>query len=231
MFRTIQWEITKGIAWLVIQQPPSNKMDRLFFAELKTLVTEVIPGADFRALIIHGKGRHFSSGADIDDLLSGVKEAGVSGPDVVSEIPAFLRENNQHFLFFKDLKVPVIAAIQGVCLGSALELAMFCHFRVCADGALLALPEVSFNLMPGCGGTQNIVPLAGRGRSLQYLLEGNNLGAAEALDAGLVDKVVPRKALYETCIQLAESMVAGYDSAKRDYYLRRMFHQNDHEGK
>lgn len=231
MFRTLHWEINQGIAWLVLKQPPSNRMNRLFFAELKALVSEVIPAADFSALIIHGQGRHFSAGADIDDLLSGVKEDG--NPEAMggTEVPAFLRDNNQSFVYFQTLKVPVIAAIHGVCLGSALELAMFCHFRICAEGALLALPEVSFNLMPGCGGTQNFTHLAGRTASLETLLEGKNMNATEALSTGIVDKVVPGKMLFDTCKQLALSLSVNYDKDLRDYYLRRMLTQYDHERK
>lgn len=206
---------------MALYQPPSNRMDRLFFAELKTLIHEVIPVEDFGALIIHGQGRHFSSGADIEDLLSGIGEAEGHSAGKEDEIPAFLLENNQHFCFFEELNVPVIAAIQGVCLGSALELAMFCHFRICAEGALLALPESSFNLMPGCGGTQTFTRLAGSSLSLQFLLEGKNMDAQEALSAGIVDRVVPRKELYPYCEKLAAALQENYQKERRDYYLRR----------
>ncbi len=219
MFQTIHWEVNNGLAKLALRQPPSNRMDRLFFTELGELVTSVIPETSFGALIIHGTGRHFSSGADLDDLLAGVGEAGV-GSD---EVPDFLRENNQHFLYIKNLKVPVIAAIQGVCLGSALELALCCHFRICAEGSLLALPEVSFNLMPGCGGTQTLTQLIGKNAALQLILEGGNLGANEALAAGLVDKVVDRHHLMNTAETLAAAIADGYHKDKRDFYLRRNF--------
>jgi enoyl-CoA hydratase/carnithine racemase len=223
MFQTIHWEINEGLATLTLQQPPSNRMDRLFFAELEHLVTQVIPAASFNAVIVCGQGRHFSSGADIDDLLSGVRDAAGMGNEESEEVPVFLQENNKNFLFFHDLEVPVIAAIQGVCLGSALELAMFCHFRICAEGALLALPEVSFNLMPGCGGTQTLVHLAGRSTALQLMLEGRNLNAEEARAAGVVDIVVSRKALMATAEQIAHALTNDYHKDKRDYYLRRTF--------
>lgn len=225
MFQTIKWEINNGLAKLALMQPPANRMDRVFFGEMGTLITEVIPAAKFNALIVHGTGRHFSSGADLEDLLASVSSASDSTKS--DAVPDFLSENNKHFLFFQQLNVPVIAAIQGVCLGSALELAMFCHFRICAEGSLLALPEVSFNLMPGCGGTQTLVQLVGRSLALQLILEGRNLNAAEGLEAGITDMVVPRKALMETAERMAVTLSKNYQKEKRDYYLRRIFQANE----
>ena len=217
MFQTIHWEQRNGIAWLTLNQPPSNNMNAAFFRELSRLVDDVLPHADFNALIIRGEGRHFSSGADLDDLLNRVNKAS-DEPDV----PLFLKENNRTFLALNKLRVPVIAAIQGVCLGSALELALFCHFRICGETALLGLPEVSFNLMPGCGGTQLLPKLLTRASALSMMLGGANLNAREALQSGLVDRVVPNAELLTYCEQLAGRIGRNYDVDKKTYYCRHL---------
>ena len=228
MFKTLNWNLAEGIGFLELRQPPSNRMDRIFFDELHELTTRVIPSEMPAALIIYGSGRHFSSGADIDDLLRGV----VDSPEMSENkgAPDFLVHNNKSFLFFYELKIPVIAAIQGVCLGSALELALFCHFRICSDNALLALPELSFNLMPGCGGTQTLPSICGHNTALQLMLEGRSMDAAEAHLLGIADRVVPKKELLPSAIALAKLLMTDYHPDKRPYYLKKYFENHEFQG-
>lgn len=220
MLKTIQWEINNGSGLLTLNQPPSNKMNKLFFEELKMLTSEVIPASGISSLIIHGSGRHFSSGADIDDLLGAIHFAPDDSKKPV-KVPDFLEENRRSFFFFEALDIPVIAAIQGVCIGSALELAMFCHFRICAEGALLALPEVSFNLMPGCGGTQKLQQLAGKNRALELMLDGRNFSPEEALEWGIVDMVVTKKELMNIASSLAQAVSVNYKKEIKEFYLKK----------
>jgi enoyl-CoA hydratase/carnithine racemase len=228
MFKTLNWKLSEGIGFLELRQPPSNRMDRIFFDELHDLTTRVIPSEMPAALIIYGSGRHFSSGADIDDLLRGVADS----PEMAENkgVPDFLIHNNKSFLFFYELKIPVIAAIQGVCLGSALELALFCHFRICSDNALLALPELSFNLMPGCGGTQTLPAVCGRSTALQLMLEGRSMDASEALELGITDRVVARKELLSSAIALAKQLITDYHPDKRPYYLKKYLAYHELQG-
>lgn len=228
MFKTLNWKVSEGIGFLELRQPPSNRMDRIFFDELHELTTRLIPSEMPAALIIHGSGRHFSSGADIDDLLRGVADS----PEIAgnTDVPDFLVHNNKSFLFFSELNIPVIAAVQGVCLGSALELALFCHFRICSDNALLALPELSFNLMPGCGGTQTLPLICGRNTALQLMLEGRSMDAAEALKLGIADQVVSKKELLASAITLAKQLMTNYHRDKRSYYLKHYLEQNEFQG-
>ena len=112
----------------------------------------------------------------------------------------------------ENLGKPVIAAINGYALGGGLELAMACTFRYAAEHARLGLPECSLGLIPGFGGTQRLPRLVGRGRALELILTGNPITAAEALAAGLVEKVVPGTELMaatrETAARIADP-VAG----------------------
>ncbi|MBN1496983.1 MAG: enoyl-CoA hydratase/isomerase family protein [Spirochaetes bacterium] len=155
-----------------------------------------------RGIVIRGAGRHFSSGADLDDLRNAVSDRG-------ARAPALLRNNLSAFGFFENCGVPVVAAIQGVCLGSAFELALACHARVCGAGSVLGLPESTFGLMPGCGGITRMLSLAGRARTLELVLSGATFTAEEALAWNLVDVVTPRKHVIAGAVEMIERITAG----------------------
>jgi enoyl-CoA hydratase/carnithine racemase len=163
---------------------------------------------------MYGRDRHFSSGADLDDLLGSLRGR-EAGP--------LLLDNLSSFRFFENLPVPVVAAIRGVCLGSGLELALFCHARICGAGAVLGLPETGFGLIPGCGGILNLAALAGRQRALETVLTGASFGAEEALAWNVVDAVVPKKDVVGSAVRLVERIHAhgGYDRGRVRAYVGR----------
>ena len=108
---------------------------------------------------------------------------------------------------------PVIAAINGFALGGGLELAMACHIRVAVEEAKMGLPEVSLGVIPGYGGTQRLPQLVGRGKALEMMLTGDMIDAADALQWGLVNRVVPAEALLPTCEALLDKMAQRSRSA------------------
>ena len=118
------------------------------------------------------------------------------------------------------MKIPVISAIRGVCLGSALELAFFSHIRICGDGAIFALPETTFKLIPGCGGIQRIIQCAGLARGLEIILNGDNFNAQEALEWGIVHAVVPKKEVIDRALSLAENIVNNYNRIYIPEYIQ-----------
>jgi len=204
MYKTIHWKVDERIGQLVLSRPPTNHMDNLFFRELRDLVKEVIPGENLIAVLIYGKGRHFSSGADLEDLLQNVASHCLRNAENPSEpIPDFLADNLETFRFFSRLKFPVISVITGVCLGAAFELALSCHIRICANKAILGLPESSFNLLPGLGGIQNMLNCTTPMKTFEIVLGGNNFTSYEALDWGLVDKVLDKKIVQNYAMHLA----------------------------
>jgi len=97
----------------------------------------------------------------------------------------------------------VICAIQGMCFGSACELALGCDIRIAADDARIWMPEVRFNISPDMGGTSRLTKLVGTGQAKRMLLLCEEIDAQEALRIGFVEKVVPRDKLYETAFKLA----------------------------
>lgn len=183
------------LAHLVLDRPPHNRMDRAFFEELAALCDRELPGLDARGLIIRGRGRHFSAGADLDEL-----RARAGDPE---EQRAELDRNTAALLVLERLPYPVIAAISGVCLGSGLELALACHRRVAAENSVLSLPEVEHGLLPGCGGTVRLAERVGHRRAAMLILGATRLSAEEAAGLGLVDEVVARSGLLAAAAVVA----------------------------
>ena len=205
LLKTIDWKIEDNIGHLMLNQPPANLMTRVFFDELNVLTREVISKSDIKAIIIYGKGRHFSAGADHIDILKRIKENLPN--DYPKNLPGFLKETNQSFLFFEKLMIPTFAAIRGTCFGSALELALFCKYRICAEGTVIGFPETSFGLMPGCGGSIKLPAIVGRSKAIELIISGRNFSAAEAYEWGIVHKIVDRKKLIDETVKMAKAMI------------------------
>lgn len=217
---TILWKIQDDIGHLILNDPPSNKMSIKFFCQLKELVEDVIPYNKIKAIIIYGNGRHFSSGAEIDDLLKVVNhQTKFHKNGNIKKYPPFLKNNNKLILFFNNLNIPVIAAVRGVCLGSAMELVLFCHIRICAENTLFGFPETSFNLIPGLGGTQKILEFLNYQKTLELILKGSNFNAEEALKWKLVHKITNKDNVIDTAIQLAKSIPDNYMKEKAQFYV------------
>lgn len=190
-----------GIARLVLDAPPRNEMGQGFFGSLAALAGR-LKELSVRGLVVQGAGRHFSSGADIDAL-----KAGLGGAETAAAARSLI-EATSSFQAIAELPYPTVAAVGGCCLGSGLELALACRWRVAATNAVFALPETSFGLMPGCGGTVRLPALVGRGRAAELVLSGRFVDAAEALAIGLVDAVVDRKELQAAARRLVERVPA-----------------------
>jgi enoyl-CoA hydratase/carnithine racemase len=190
-----------GIARLVLDAPPRNEMGEGFFESLAAQIGK-LKGLPARGLVVHGAGRHFSSGADIGALKAGL--AGAQPEDAARS----LIDATASFQAIAALPYPTVAAIGGCCLGSGLELALACRWRVAATNAVFALPETSFDLMPGCGGTVRLPALVGNGRAVELVLSGRFVDATEAGEIGLVDAVVDRKDLHAAALRLVERVPA-----------------------
>ncbi len=147
-----------------------------------------------RAIVITGTGRLFSAGAEMTEF--GKPRQPPSLPEVFDAI--------------ESAKVPVVAAIHGSALGGGLELALACHARVAAPGALLGLPEVKRGFVPGAGGTQRLPRLIGGEAALRIIVTGEPVSATEAKALGFVDAVLQGGGFEEAAIAWArEAALAG----------------------
>jgi enoyl-CoA hydratase len=220
---TLSFTKTDDIGHLELNQPPANQMNAEFFSEFNELVDELRIMNGLNAIVISSKGRHFSSGADLEELLEQVvkSDEGIH-PEMNENWRALSEKNYRSFLFFEETEIPVIAAIRGVCIGSAFELVLSSHFRFCAEDAVLGLPETTFNLMPGLGGIRKIADLCGQAKAIELSLKGNTFGAEEALQTHLVDRIVPRRKVVDFSLAFGRKVMKNYKKQKAPFYLQQI---------
>lgn len=209
MFKILKWNIKDQIGFLELNNPPSNPMDSVFFEEFYWWRTEVVEKAEVKAIIIHGNGRHFSSGAVLDDLLRIISRSyGHTGD--INKVSELLNNNSRIFYSLKDLKIPIVAAVRGVCLGSAFELAMCTDYIVCGEKAVLGLPETTFGLMPGCTGTYVLPNRVSKALAMELILSGRTFSPFEAFEWNLIQKIVPTKHVLENARLIANKLSSNF---------------------
>jgi enoyl-CoA hydratase len=199
-FEHLLLERDGAIATVTINRPRVlNALSAQTFDELRAAVLALQRDDEVRAVIVTGAGdKSFAAGADVKELS---QQAPAAGREHV-------RRAQQVLDLIEQLGKPVIAAINGYCLGGGCELAMACTVRIAAETARLGQPEINLGLMPGYAGTQRLSRLIGRGRALELLLTGEPVTAAEALRLGLVNRVVPPAELLAAARTLAATFAA-----------------------
>jgi len=221
-YSTIRLQFDEGVGLLELNSPPSNAMNMDFFKEFAAVLEFIRFNQEFRALIISGHGRHYSSGADVPVLLKEILEkAETDKKGRLISVPDFLSNNYKSFLMLESFSIPVVSAIRGVCLGSALELALFSHFRLCGEEAVFGLPEASFNLVPGLGGIYKLCCISGQALALERVLKGSTFTAEDAMKYRIVDKVVPKKALMPTTYDFTRQVMQDFRVEKRGLYVKK----------
>ncbi len=184
--------------WTLNRPQARNALSRSLMTELRDAAKALACDGTTRALILTGKGPTFCAGADLKE------RATMSDEDVLQFLDAF-RELNA---MLESAPFPVIAALNGTALGGGLELALACHLRICVAGAKLGLPEVSLGIIPGAGGTQRLSRAIGPSKALEWVVWGKVCSAQDALEAGLVHRLVPdHAALLAAARQAAEAQL------------------------
>ncbi len=159
-----------------------------------------------RVVVLTGSGpKAFVAGADIAEM-SGLSP--VEGRDFSLRGTRMMRR-------IETMPKPMIAMVNGFALGGGLELAMSCHLRFAADTAKVGQPEINLGLIPGFGGTQRLLRLAGRAATLELCMLGAPIDAARALQLGIVNRVVPAAELETETMKVAEQLAASAPLALR----------------
>lgn len=208
----ISWEVQDEIGYISLVDPPENRMNSVFFKEFAYVANNIIPVSSASAVIISGSRRHFSSGAALDDLFKVIKQKSYTT----------LAENYAVFKTLNKLQIPVIAAIRGVCIGAALELALHCHFRLCAEDSILGLPESSFGIIPGLDGISKMMELTGKANTIELVLTGQHFTVRDALKWHIVDEVLPKRIVLEKATQLAKMSAIKYRKYNKRNYLQEL---------
>jgi len=200
-FKDIIYSKENGIAKIIINRPEvRNALNRSVRLEIRNAIEDIEKDKSIKVAVITGAGdKAFCAGAD----LTVFKEA---TPIEIEEHASSLGQ--QLFNDIENLRVPVIAMVNGYSFGGGCELAMACDIRIASENARLGQTEINVGLMPGGGGTQRLPRLVGWGKAKELMYTGRIIDAAEAEKIGLVDKVVPRDKLEETVMELAKT-IAG----------------------
>lgn len=175
------------------------RIERGLLAQLCRQFEALAANPEYSGCIITGTEKAFAAGADINDLL---KLTATAARD-------FSREGQSVLRAIERSRTPVIAAIQGYCIGGGLDLALACHARIATPDAIFAHPGGSLGILTGWGGTQRLARLIGRALVLEMFTTGRKLDADEALDGGLIRKVVSKDHLIPTATGLL-ALRAGY---------------------
>ncbi len=195
MYDYLSVEHDEPIAVVALDRPPVNALSFAVLDELSRAMRSLDEERSLRAVILTGKGeKAFAAGADIAELA--VLQTAVEAKVAARTGQALTRQ-------IERMRLPVIAAINGFALGGGCELAMACDIRVASRSAKLGQPEVNLGIIPGYGGSQRTLRLAGRGQAMYLCLSGELIDAEEALRIGLVDRVVPPGELMDEARRIA----------------------------
>jgi len=160
-----------------------------------------------RVLVITGEGPYtFVAGADVKEI------AKIQSKQEAVEL---VRRGQAVFNKIENLEKPVICAINAVCVGGGLELAMACHLRLASDRARFGQPEILLGIIPGFGGTQRLPRLVGVPKARELLLTGEMISAHDALEVGLINRMVPEGRLLKESVGLAKRIAAQPQVAVR----------------
>lgn len=194
-YENIIYEVKEGIATITFNRPKAlNAFNGALLAELSQALDEIAADEDIRVLILTGAGdKSFVAGADISELATfdslKAKAFARRGHDIVNKL--------------QQLPIAVIAAVNGFALGGGTEISIACDFIYASENAKFGQPEINLGVIPGFGGTQRLPRLIGTNMAKEMIYTGKMISAAEALQLGLVNKVVPHDSLMEEVMKTA----------------------------
>jgi enoyl-CoA hydratase/carnithine racemase len=193
----ISFRIEQNLGIIRIDNPPANYLIKPEFIPAAVLQNWIEKNL-LKGILVCGSGKHFSGGADLDRLFSMSNDAGIMESEI-NKGKALLR-------YVENLNIPVVAAIQGICFGGGLEIALSCHIRICSNNALFAFPETNQGIMPGLGGINSFSEKVSFPDSLKFILSGDMINAEEAKMMKLVDYIVPADDLIPYATTLLKKM-------------------------
>jgi enoyl-CoA hydratase len=197
----VLYEKKGAVAYITLNRPKVlNALNQRTWEELRSAFEDARDDAEVRGIIVTGAGdKAFAAGADISELAKATAVEAEKSSSYGQEVLNLV----------ESLGKPVIAAVNGFALGGGCETAMACTIRVASENAKFGVPEVTLGLIPGCGGTQRLPRLVGKGRALQLILSGGMIGADEAYRIGLVNEVVPAADLISRAEAILKPILAN----------------------
>jgi enoyl-CoA hydratase len=198
-FENILYKKDEAIAHIIINRPDKrNSLNRAARIEMADALEDAKNDGSVKVLILSGAGgKSFIAGSDLTELSK-------YSPLEMEDFMATLAQ--QFYMKFEQMDKPVIAMIDGLCMGGGLELAMACDLRIASDSSKFGQPEILLGIIPGGGGTQRLPRLVGAGRAKELVFMGKVIDAAEAYRIGLVNQICPSGELEKTVMSVAKHM-------------------------
>ena len=198
-YETVTFDVRKnGVATMTLNRPKQlNCFNQTMFKEWNDIIARCAYDDSIRVLIIAGNGRAFSSGVDLT-VLGGEKNP--------AAFRFYYRQNHMGFDNLESLEKPVIAAINGICYGGGVELALSCDILFAADDAKFCLIENHIGCIPASGACNRMIHYVGLAKTKEMVISGEPIGAEEAHRIGLVNHVVPAKDLLKNVNAYADNL-------------------------
>ncbi len=198
-YENLTVQIEDSIATVINSRPDVlNALNSRFFQEMDLVIDDLNANNDVKVVVITGEGKAFAAGADISEMVDLSQAQGKE----------FSIKGQQTFAKLEQLKQPVIAAVNGFSLGGGCEFAMACDIRIASIKAKFGQPEVNLGLITGFAGSQRLSRLVGLGNALYMLFSADIITAEQALNMGLVQKVVDPDQLIPTAMGLAKKIAS-----------------------
>ncbi len=198
--QTLKYEVTDGVALITLNRPKAlNAINRMMIQELARVLNQAEEDEAVRVLILTGaEEKAFAAGADITEFQHMNPLEALHSSQVFQAL----------FNRIDHLKKPILAAVNGFCLGAGCELALACDLIFASDRARFGQPEVNLGFIPGGGGTQRLARLIGRARAKELIYTGEMIDAQEAYRIGLANKVFPAPELMTAVQKFAQKVMS-----------------------
>ncbi len=229
-FILVEANYQPNIALIRLNRPKElNALNLQLMLEMKEALAQLDANEEVRCIIITGNEQAFAAGADIKQMES------------KTAIDLLKIDQFETWDQIRKTKKPIIAAVSGFALGGGCELAMTCDMIIAAESAKFGQPEIKLGIMPGAGGTQRLTKAVGKALAMEMVLTGKFIGAEEAKNMGLVNRVVPDEVYLDEAVKLAkeiaqmspvavrlakESVLKAFDSGLQEglYFERKNFY-------
>ena len=195
---TIRFERRESIGSIVLANPPYNRIDLQYASSLREAVHEA-SSSDIRVLVIRAEGPHFSLGGEVREW---------PGKDI-HWFRTFVAEVGASYRAIEGLRVPTVAAVQGLAFGGGFELALACDFIVAAEDAVFRCVEVTTGMLPIAGGVQRLAERVGRARASRFSMLGDAILGKQAGELGIASHVVPANRLAAEADALVQRLALG----------------------
>lgn len=201
-FTKLSYTKEGGIAWIVLNNPARyNALELDLRRELKTALEDAAKDGSVRVVVLRGAGGNFSAGADIRAFLEWSPSDAVR---IANEVGTSMVLST----IIRNMQKPVVAVVEGYCLGGGFELVQACDLIIASEDAVFGQPEINLGIIPGGGGSQRLTRLIGEKKAKELIMTGDRVSASEMARLGVLNAVVAKEKLEETVKSFLDKLLS-----------------------